>query len=105
MINEDWLQRTLVCTTNEPRNLAALSSAIRNGLGTFIKVAALSCYEFLLTFSTLEEMESTLANQEEMQQWFSEVKKWGTEDACDSRRVWLSIIGAPRHGWQWENFK
>jgi len=31
MINEEWLQRTLVCTTKEPRDLATLSSTISNG--------------------------------------------------------------------------
>ena len=105
VINEEWLQRTLVCTTKEPRDLAAFSSTISNGLGPFIKVAALSCHKFLLTFSTFEEMESAVADQEELQQWFMEVKKWGSEDDCDSRRVWLSIIGVPPHGWIWENFK
>jgi len=33
------------------------------------------------------------------------VKKWGIEDQCESRRVWLDIIGVPPHGWTWENFK
>jgi len=104
-INKEWLRRTLVCTTKEPRNLATLSSAISNGLGPSVKVAALSSYKFLLTFLTLEELESTLANQGDIQQWFLEVKKWGSEEACDSRRVWLSIVGVPPHGWNWENFK
>jgi len=68
-------------------------------------VAALSCYKFLLTFPTVEEMDFAVANQDELQHWFLEVKKWGSEDDCDSRRVWLSIIGVPPHGWQRENFK
>jgi len=103
--NKEWLQRTLVCTTEEPRDLATLSSAICMGLGPSVKVAALSSYKFLITFLTIEEMQHTLDNQVEIQQWFGEIKKWGSTEYCDSRRVWLSIVGVPPHGWNWENFK
>ena len=24
---------------------------------------------------------------------------------CETRRVWLDVIGVPPHGWMWENFK
>ena len=34
-----------------------------------------------------------------------EIKRWGIEEACNSRRVWLYIMGVPPHGWLWENFK
>ena len=102
---EEWLTRTLVCTTMESRDLAALASAISDGVGQYIKVAALSCHKFLLTFPTLEEMELALDNQIELEQWFVEIKRWGTEEVCDSRRVWLYIMGVPPHGWLWENFK
>jgi len=102
---EAWLQWTLVCTTLEPRDLAALSSAISDGVGKFIKLAALSCFKFLLTFPTLEEMKSALDNQIEPEQWFVETKRWGMEEVCDSRRVWLYIMGVPPHGRSWDNFK
>ena len=53
--NTEWLIRTLVCTTAESRDLATLASAINGSIGQYIKVAALSCHKFLLTFPTLEE--------------------------------------------------
>jgi len=46
-----------------------------------------------------------MMNHQDLQQWFIEVKRWGVEDYCESRRVWLDIIGVPPHGWTWENFK
>ena len=103
--NKEWLQRTLVCTTEEPRDIATLSSAISMGVGLSVKVSALSSYKFLLTFLTVEEMQNTLDTQGEIQQWFREIKRWGNADICDSRRVWLSIVGVPPHAWSWENFK
>jgi len=50
-------------------------------------------------------METALKQPEALLQWFSEIKRWGREDGCDSRRVWLNIVGVPPHGWMWENFK
>jgi len=103
--NTEWLTRTLVCTTVEARDLATLTSAINSNIGQFIKVTALSCHKFLLTFHTLEELEEAITNQAELEQWFVEIKRWGMEEVCDSRRVWLYIMGVPPHGWSRENFK
>ena len=46
-----------------------------------------------------------MSHQKELTTWFMDVKKWAIEDCCDTRRVWLDIIGIPSHGWKWENFK
>ena len=103
--NEEWLSRSLVCTVVEPRDLATLSSAIMYGYDPCIKLSALSSFKFLLTFPTEERMEEALEHQTELHQWFIDVKKWGVEECCDSRKVWLDIVGVPPHGWKWENFK
>ena len=106
--NEDfevWLKRSLVCTTEEPRDLATLESAIMNGFGQGFKLSVLSSFKFLLTFSTEEDLDEALEHQEVLEQWFCDIKRWGIEEACDTRRVWLDIIGVPPHGWKWENFK
>jgi len=50
-------------------------------------------------------MDEALAHQEELHQWFLDVKKSGTKESCDSRKVWIVILGVPLHGWKWENFK
>ena len=103
--NEDWLRRSLVCTSEEPRDLATLSSALMYGFDQCLKLSALSSLKFLLTFPTEERMVEALSHPEELHQWFTDVKKWGAEEYCDSRKVWIVILGVPPHGWCWENFK
>ena len=39
------------------------------------------------------------------EQWFIDIKKWDMEESCDTRKVWLEVIGVLPHGWKWENFK
>jgi len=103
--NEEWLCRSLVCRVEEPRDLATLSSALLYDYDADVRVSALSSLKFLLTFPSVERMETALKQPEALFKWFSEIKKWGIEDGCDSRRVWLNIVGVPPHGWMWENFK
>jgi len=103
--HKEWLQRTLVCTSEIPRDVATIHSAISMRLGPSVKITALSSYKFLLTFLTVEDMRQTLSNLEDMKQWFGEIKQWGSAETCESRRVWLSIVGIPPHGWRWDNFK
>ena len=33
------------------------------------------------------------------------MKRWDKYEYCETRRVWLEIIGMPPHGWKWENLK
>jgi len=52
-VNEEflpWLSRSLVCTTQEPRDVATLASAIVSGYGQCTKICALSGFQFILTF-------------------------------------------------------
>lgn len=48
----EWLRRSLVCTSGEPKDLATLSSAIINGYGQCTKISALSSYKYILTYPT-----------------------------------------------------
>jgi len=107
-VNEDfipWLSRSLVCTTQEPRDAATLANAIINGYGQCTRICALSGFKFILTFQSEGDLENALQNHEELDNWFSEVKKWDKYDCCKTRKVWLEVIGVPPHGWSWENFK
>ena len=107
-VNEDfipWLSTSLVCTSQEPRDVATLASAINCGYGQGTKIYALSGYKFILTFPNETAMEEALHKPEELQSWFSEIKKWDKYERCSTRKVWLEIIGVPPHGWLWENFK
>ena len=102
---EGWLQKSLVCTSEVPRDLATLDSAIVEGFGRCSKIYALSCFKFLLVFPTVEEMEESLVNHEELKTLFYDIKKWTSCDLCDTRKVWIDVYGVPPHGWSWENFK
>jgi len=103
--NMEWLCRSLVCTVAEPRDLAALSSAIMQGFGQCVRLSALSSVKFLLTFSSQKEMEEALSSLDELYQWFEFIKRWDIAKCCDNRRVWIDILGVPPQGWKWENFK
>ncbi|KAJ8445424.1 hypothetical protein Cgig2_031237 [Carnegiea gigantea] len=68
-------------------------------------ICALSSLKFILTFPTMAQMEETLNNHEELDIWFSNIKKWSIYDSCETRRVWLEVFGVLSCGWCWENFK
>jgi len=102
---EEWLKRSLICTSEVPRDLGALTSALISGFGECTKVCSLSSHKFIITLPSVNRLEELLCNHEELSQWFIEVKKWDKSDFCDSRRVWLEIFGVPPHGWSWENFQ
>ena len=107
-VNEDfvpWLDRSLVCTTQEPRDTATLTNAIVNGYGQCTKICTLSGFKFILTFQSEDERDAALENHEELDMWFTEIKKWDRYERCTSRKVWLEVVGVPPHGWVWENFQ
>ena len=75
------------------------------GFGQGFRLTALSSFKFILTFSTVESMSEALEHQQELEQWFIDIKRWGNEECCDIRKVWLDVIGVLPYGWKWENFK
>ena len=90
VVNEEfipWLSRNLVCTTQEPRDTATLASAIINGYGQCTKICALSGFKFILTFSSEEDRDAAIQNHEELDLWFSDIKKWDRYESCTSRKV------------------
>lgn len=101
----DWLNRILVCTSEEPRDLGALASALISRFGECTKIFSLSSFKFILTFPTQDRMEEVLSNNEELDLWFVSVKKWDDYDYWETRRVCIEIFGVPPHGWTWDNFK
>ena len=107
-VNEEfqsWLSCSLVCSTEQPRDLATLSSAIISGYGQRIRICALSGFRFILNFPSRAAMEEALKNHEELDLWFYDIKRWDKYDRCESRKVWLEVLGIPPHGWKWQNFK
>ncbi|KAJ8446349.1 hypothetical protein Cgig2_005880 [Carnegiea gigantea] len=102
---EEWPTRSLVCTTDEPKDLATLSSAIIHGYGQCSKICALSSFKFILTFPSEAHMEAALNNHGELDLWFSDIKKWSSYESCETRKVWLEVFRVPPRGWCWENFE
>ena len=50
----DWLGRSLVCTSEEPRDLGSLASTITSGFGYCTKICSLSNFKFIPRFPTVE---------------------------------------------------
>ncbi|KAJ8422528.1 hypothetical protein Cgig2_011661 [Carnegiea gigantea] len=102
----DWLTRSLVCTSEEPRDLGALASALIGAFRKCTKICSLSSFKFIPTFPTHDRMEEVLSNHKELYLWFVSVKKWDKYDYCETRRVRIEIFRVPPpHGWTWDNFK
>ena len=103
---KEWLKRSLVCTTKEPKDLATLTSAIIHGYGRCTKICALSCFKYILTYPIEEAMKEAQAlnNQEELKLWFYDFQRWSRYDSCETRKVWLEVFGVPPRGWSWENY-
>lgn len=36
--------------------------------------------------------------------WFIDIREWDKYESCDTRRVWLEILGVPPIGWHKDNF-
>jgi len=99
----DWLSRSLICVSNEPRDLEMLSKLlVKDDCST---VYALSKFKFILTFGTIDQMEVSLANHAVLDKWFYDVKKWDINEVCDTRRVWIEVFDVPPHGWTQQNFE
>ncbi|KAJ8424127.1 hypothetical protein Cgig2_002653 [Carnegiea gigantea] len=101
---EDWLLRRLVCTSEEPRDLATLSLAIINGDGQCTRICALRSYKYILTYPSKTLMEEALNNHEELDYWFHDIQRWTRYDPCEEPKVWLEVVGVPPRRWCWENF-
>ena len=99
----EWLSRSIICVSNEPRDLEMLSKLLVKD--DFSKLYALSKFKFILTFGTIVQMEASLKNHEELDKCFHDVKRWDIYEVCDTRRVWIEVFGVPPHGWTQQNFE
>ncbi|KAJ8425772.1 hypothetical protein Cgig2_014886 [Carnegiea gigantea] len=91
----EWLNRSLVCTSKEPRDLGALATALISDFGQCTKICLLSNFKFILTFPSIEQMEEVLDNHDELGHWFINVKRWDEYEACETRRVSIEIFKVP----------
>ncbi|KAJ8434196.1 hypothetical protein Cgig2_004667 [Carnegiea gigantea] len=96
---KEWLNRSLVCTSKEPRDPVALAIALISDFRQCTKICSLRKFKFMLTFPSIEQMQEVLGNHDEQGHWFINYK------TCETRTVWIEIFGVPPHGWKGENFR
>jgi len=104
--NLDWLGRSLTCISDTPRDIESLRLTINNAFQEKVVVRDLGKFKFLLTMES-KEIKERLKNEgdERLKQWFSSISDWAEEDVCQTRRLWLEIIGLPIQLWSEQNIK
>ena len=104
--NLEWLAKSLTCISDVPRDVEALRIAIQGAFSEKILVRDLGKYKFLLTVDSQEIKEKLKTEGEEcLKQWFSSVSDWTENDICQTRRIWLEMVGIPIHIWSEQNIK
>ena len=104
--NLEWLGRSLTCISDTPRDIDSLRSAINNTFQEEIIVRYLGKFKFLLTLES-KELKERLMNEDEerLKNWFSSISDWAAEDMCQTRRVWLEIVGVSIQIWSEQNIR
>jgi len=104
--NLDWLERSLTCISSIPRDVEDLSRRINNAFSERILIRDLGKFKFLLTLESKEAKEKLRNEGEEcLKEWFSSINDWAEEDVCQTRRLWLEIVGVPIHLWSEINIR
>jgi len=69
-------------------------------------VKDLSKFKFLLTAGTkVIKDKLKIEGAECLKQWFSSCNDWAEEDVCQTKRLWLEIVGVQIHLWSEQNIK
>ncbi|KAJ8449196.1 hypothetical protein Cgig2_027198 [Carnegiea gigantea] len=106
-VNEEplnWLKRSLVCVSDEPRELDVLQTTLNSNFPRFTKICALGKFKFILSCETEEEMKDILENHQEIDNWFHSIRKWNNSETCAIRRTWIVVFGVPPQAWTRKNF-
>ncbi|KAJ8425219.1 hypothetical protein Cgig2_015695 [Carnegiea gigantea] len=80
-----WLNRSFVCTSDDPKDLGALARALISGCGQCTKIYSFCSFKFILTFPMVEQMEEALNNHQDLYLWFSQVKGCDKYEYCETR--------------------
>ena len=104
--NLEWLERSLTCISDLPRDVDELRTEIQKAVSETILIRDLGKFSFLLTMESKEAKEKLkLDGQGCLSQWFSSINDWMEEDVCQSRRIWLEIVGIPIQLWNQQNIR
>ena len=104
--NLEWLERSLICTSDIPRDVDKLRKEVQDAFPGTILVRDIGKFKFILTLVTKEFKEKFKTEEEErLRKWFSSISDWAKEDACQTRRLWLEMVGIPLQLWSEHNIK
>ena len=101
---EEWLQRSIVCESEEPIEVHTLYEALIIKAGMQVIIRAMSFYKFIITFQSSMLMEGSLKAHGVLDDWFT-YGKWRKSEQAEIRQVWLAVYGVPVHGWTEVNFQ
>ncbi|KAJ8449823.1 hypothetical protein Cgig2_001479 [Carnegiea gigantea] len=99
----NWLKRSPVCVSDEPRELDVLQTALNTNFPRFTNICALDKFKFIFSCETEEEMEDILENHQETDHWFHSIRKWSNSETC-ATRTWIEVFGVPPQAWTRKNF-
>ena len=96
----------MTCISDIPRDVEGLRGLIQNAFTDEILVRDLGKFKLLLTMESKEIKEKLKTGEEgRLKQWFSSITYWAEEDVCQTRRLWLEIVGVPIHLWSEQNIR
>ena len=104
--NLEWLEKSMTCISDTPRDVEELRTTIQSSFPHPILVRDIGKFKFLLTAETKEIKDKLRTEGADcLNQWFSSISEWVEEDVCQTRRLWLEIVGVPLQVWNEENIK
>jgi len=104
--NFQWLERSLTCCSELPRDVDSLKSWITENFQEKIEVRELGHFKFLLTMES-KELKNwiKIEGKERLEKWFYSINDWTERDVCQTRRIWLEIVGLPLQFWSETNIR
>ena len=104
--NLEWLGRSLICCSEVPRDIDSLRRSINEAFQEQILVRDLGHFKFLLTMDSKESKDRLkIEGKGRLEQWFYSFSDWVESDVCQTRRIWLEIVGLPIQLWSEFNIK
>jgi len=101
-----WLETSLICCSEEPRDVDLLKGWIKDAFQQNILVRDVGHYKFLLTVESKEAKDRLkVEGLERLNQWFYSVSDWNETEVCQTRRIWIEIVGLPLQFWSEANIK
>ena len=104
--NLEWLEKSLTCISDIPRDVKSLRTMIDTTFPDKILVRDLGKIKFPFTMES-KEIKEKLKNERAgcLKQWFTTIRDWVEDDVCQTRRLRLEIVGVPIQIWSEQNIR